>query len=129
MYRKKVLPQCLAVGVTEEYFWNAYPIEIEPYFEAQRIRRKIHDEEAYFQGLYTMEAFAVVLGNAFRKKNTKPLEYRKQPILREADEKNRPLSPKEAEEKAKRDADRLFHRLEIARFNAELAEKRMSGGL
>ena len=129
MYRKKLLPQCLAVGMTEEYFWNAYPIELEPYFEAQKIRRRIHDEEAHVQGLYIMEAFGVVLGNAFRKKNTKPLEYRKQPILKEIEEKNRPLSQKEIEEKAQRDADRLFHRLEIARFNAELAEKRMSGGI
>jgi len=128
MYRKTILPQCLAIGVTEEYFWNAYPVELEAYFEAQHIRRRIHDEEAYFQGLYTMEAFAVVLGNAFRKKNTKPIEYRKRPILKEADEKNRPFSQKELEEKAQREADRVFHRLEIARFNQELAEKRMSGG-
>ena len=123
-----MLPQCLAVGVTEEYFWNAYPIELEPYFEAQRIRRRIHDEEAYFQGLYTLEAFSVVLGNTFRKKNTKPIEYRKQPILKEVDDKNKPLSQRELEEKAQREADRVFHRLEIARFNQELAEKRMSGG-
>ena len=114
--------------MTEEYFWNAYPVELEPYFEAQRIRRRIHDEEAYFQGLYTMEAISVVLGNAFRKKNTKPIEYRKQPILKEIYEKNRPISQKELEEKAQREADRLYHRLEIARFNQELAEKRLRGG-
>ena len=75
-----------------------------------------------------MEAFGIVLFNAFRKKNTKPAEYRKKPIFAELYEKNKPMSQKEIEEKAQRDADRLFHRLEIARFNAELAEKRMSGG-
>lgn len=128
MYRKKILPQCLAVGITEEYFWNAYPIELDPYFEAQKIRRRIHDEEAYVQGIYTMEAFAVVLGNAFRKKNTKPLEYRKNPILKEMDEKNRPMTQRELDEKMQREADKVFHRLEIARFNEELARMRNGGG-
>ena len=109
--------------MTEEYFWNAYPVELEPYFEAQRIRRMVHDEEAYFQGIYVMEAFSVVLGNAFRKKNAEPIKYRDKPLLKEIYEKNRPLSKREMEEKAQREADRVFHRLEIARFNAELAEK------
>lgn len=124
MYRKTLLPQCLAVGITAEYFWNAYPVEIEPYFEAQRIRRRIHDEEAWMNGLYTMEAFGIALHNAFRKKNEKPIEYRKQPILYE----DRPLTKRELEEKAQREADKVFHRLEIARFNQELAEMRNSGG-
>lgn len=128
MYRKKLLPQCLAIGITEEYFWNAYPIELEPYFEAHRIRRRIDDEQAYLQGIYTLEAFSVVLGNAFRKKNTKPIEYRKQPILKEVYEKNRPLSQKELDAKMQREADRVFHRLEIARFNEELARMRNGGG-
>ena len=123
MYRKTLLPQCLALGVTAEYFWNAYPVEIEPFFEAQRIRRRIHDEEAYFQGIYVMEAFSVVLGNAFRKKNAEPIKYRDKPILKEVYDKMRPLTQKELEAKAQREADRVFHRLEIARFNAELAEK------
>jgi len=118
----------LAVGITAKEFWDSYPVEIEPYFEAEKIRRRISDEEAWLGGFYTLEAISVVLGNAFRKKNTKPLEYRKQPILKELYEKNKPLTQKEIEEKARRDADRLFHRLEIARFNQELAEKRMSGG-
>ena len=71
-----------------------------------------------------MEAFGVVLHNAFRKKNEKPIEYRKQPLLTE----NRPLSKKELEEKAQREADKVFHKLEIARFNEELARMRNGGG-
>ena len=128
MYRKKLLPSCIAVGMTPEEFWHSYPVEIEPYFEAQRIRRRVADEEAYFQGIYMMEAFSVVLGNAFRKKNTKPYKYREAPILKEIDEKTRPVSQKELEERAQREADRVFHRLEIARFNEELAQKRLGGG-
>ena len=75
-------------------------------------------------------AFVLVLitVNMFRKKNTKPFEYRKKPLLAEIEEKSRPLSQKELEAKAQREADKVFHRLEIARFNQELAEKRMSGG-
>ena len=129
MYRKTLLPQCLAVGMTADQFWNSYPVEVEPYCEAQKIRRRINDEEAWFGGLYTLEAISVVMGNAFRKKNSKPIEYRKQPILREIYEKSKPLSQKEIDEKAQREADRVFHRLEIARFNQEVAENRMSGGL
>lgn len=123
MYRKKLLPSCLAVGMTAEQFWESYPIEVEPYFEAQKIRRRVADEEAYFQGIYVMEAFSVVLGNAIKKKNAEPIKYRDKPILKEVYDKMRPLSQKELEAKAQREADRVFHRLEIARFNAELAEK------
>lgn len=113
-----MLPQCIAAGMTAAEFWDAYPVEIEPYFEAQKIRRRIHDEEAWISGFYTMEAFSVVLHNAFRKKNTKPIEYMKKPILKE----EKQLSKRELEEKAQREADKVFHRLEIARFNQLLAD-------
>ena len=128
MYRKTLLPQCIAIGMTADEFWQAYPVEVEPYFEAEKIRRRISDEEAYFAGIYTYKAFSTVLENAFRKKNAKPSEYFKKPILTEIYEENKPISRKEMEEKAQREADKVFHRLEIARFNEELAQMRLGGG-
>lgn len=44
------------------------------------------DEISYFEGLYTYEAVAVAVSNAFRGKGQKPVEYRKKPYLYENSE-------------------------------------------
>lgn len=46
------------------------------------------DEISFFQGFYTYEAVAIAVGNAFRGKGKKPMEYRKQPILAEDSDKD-----------------------------------------
>lgn len=48
------------------------------YKELHLLKRKMRNEEMWIQGMYTMNAFAVVLGNAFSK--GKKQEYLKEPL-------------------------------------------------
>ena len=47
------------------------------------MKRMAQDERDWLMGVYNFEAFTLAIGNAFRKKGSKPLEYRKTPILHE----------------------------------------------
>lgn len=62
--------------------------ELRFYDEGYKIKRKMIDEIAYFDGFYTYEAVAIAIGNAFRGKGQKPIEYRKKPVLLENSEEN-----------------------------------------
>ena len=58
-------------------------LKLKFYDEGYKIKRKMIDEISYFDGLYTYEAVAIAISNAFRAKGQKPIEYRKKPILDE----------------------------------------------
>lgn len=92
------------------------------YDEAYKIKRKMADELSYFSGLYTYEAVAIAVGNAFRGKGQKAVEYRKKPILEEIEEANRPLS----EEELKRQRELFVAQLNVMKSNFEM-EKRRQG--
>lgn len=70
------------------------------YRKAYKLKREAENEQAWLQGLYMYNAFAVCLGNAFRKKGSKLQEYPEKPIdifpLTKREKKRR-----EAEEQAK----------------------------
>lgn len=73
-------------------------VDLRVYDDAQKLKIQMQDEMAYLSGIYTYEAISTALSNAFRKKGSKAIEYRKQPILAEQREltqeeiKNRRLS-------------------------------------
>ena len=73
------------------------------YRKAYRIKRETENEQAWLQGLYVFDAFAVVLANVFSKRGTKKQKYIERPIdifpLTEREKKRR-----EAEENAKMQA-------------------------
>lgn len=77
------------------------------------------DEYSYFQGIYTYEAVAKAVGNAFRGKGQKPVEYRDKPLLAEIEDKNRPLS----EEELQRQRELFVASLNMMKTNFELSKK------
>ena len=62
------------------------------------MKRELRDEEMWVNGMYTMEAFRVVLTNAFSQKGAKPVEYRDKSLLQEIKDKNRVLTEEEKQE-------------------------------
>lgn len=68
------------------------------YREAYKLRRQIQNEEAWLQGAYIYDAFAVCLANAFSKKGAKKLNYIERPIdiypPSEAEKKRREMEEK-----------------------------------
>ena len=115
-----MLPDCIVAGMSVEEFWHSYPCELTPYFEAQKRRRLLEDDRDYICGLYTFEAVSVAVSNALRGKHGKVHEYRKQPILREWEEKNRPLT----EEEKQRQREMFVEQLKLMQTNFELAHKK-----
>ena len=88
------------MGMTCEQYWDGTPSLAVAYRKAYKLRRELDNEQAWLQGLYIYDAFAVVLANAFAKRGSKPQNYSSKPIdifpLTEAQKKQR-----EQEENAK----------------------------
>lgn len=88
------------MGMTYEQYWEQSPHLAVVYRKAYRLRRETENEQAWLQGLYVFDAFAVCLSNAFAKSGAKRQKYLERPIdifpLTEAEKKRR-----EAEENEK----------------------------
>ena len=91
------------MGMTYEQYWEQSPYLAVAYRKAYRLRREADNEQAWLQGLYVFDAFAVCLANAFAKRGSKKQNYIEKPIdiypLTEREKKRR-----EAEENAKMQA-------------------------
>ena len=91
------------MGMSYEQYWEQSPYLTVAYRKAYRIRRETENEQAWLQGLYVFDAFAVVLANVFSKRGAKKQKYIERPIdifpLTEREKKRR-----EAEENAKMQA-------------------------
>lgn len=94
------------------------PRRLKPYIRARQIRTEDEDRNAWLTGLYVHSAIVAVLPAP---KGQKRAEYPKKPMLsgftRDHDEHG-----DLTDDALKRKEDALMHRLEIARFNAELAK-------
>ena len=88
------------MGMTYEDYWNESPYLACVYRKAFRLKRELENEQAWLQGLYVYDAFAVCMANAFSKRGARKVEYIEKPIdifpLTEQEKKRR-----EAEERAK----------------------------
>ena len=91
------------MGMTYEQYWEQSPYLAVAYRRAYRLKREAENEQAWLQGLYVFDAFAVCMANAFSKLGAKKQKYIERPIdifpLTEREKKRR-----EAEENAKMQA-------------------------
>ena len=88
------------MGMTPTEYWDKSPFLAVAYREAYRLKRKVDNEQAWLQGLYVMDAFAVCLGNVFSKRGSKKLTYVEKPIdIYPLSEEEKELRFKEANEK------------------------------
>lgn len=106
----------MTIGVSREEFYHSTLVELRDYDEVYKNRRRIEDEKALFDGIYTFEAVSTALSNAFRGKGKKPISYRTTSLLAEVEERNRPLT----EEEIQKQTEDLFAMLGgmQARFEA-----------
>ena len=88
------------MGMSFEQYWEQSPYLVIAYRKAYRLKRATDNEQAWLQGLYVFDAFAVCLANVFAKRGSKKQTYLEKPIdilpLTDREKKRR-----EAEEKAK----------------------------
>ena len=60
-------------------FWALNPRLLKAFVDADRLRMRRKEQELYVLGTYMMNAVGISLGNAFRKKGTKPQEWLTEP--------------------------------------------------
>ena len=68
------------MGMTYEQYWDEPPYLAVAYRKAYRLKREIANEQAWLQGLYVYDAFAVCMANAFSKRGAKKEKYLERPI-------------------------------------------------
>jgi len=88
------------MGMSFEQYWDEPPFLAVVFRKAFRLKRQIENEQAWLQGMYVYDAFAVCMSNAFSKPGAKKQSYLDKPIeifpLTEREKKIR-----EAQENAK----------------------------
>lgn len=92
--------------MTAVEFWEGDPWLAAAYRKSVGIRNQRHSEEMWLQGLYIFNAVSTAVGNAFRKKGTKPQPYMEEPI------RVTPMTEAEKEARAERERQKV-----IAYFN------------
>ena len=88
-----VCPQYLVMGMTYEQFWEQSPYLAVTFRKAYKLRREMENEQAWLQGIYVFDAFAVCMANAFAKRGAAKQNYLERPLdifpLTEAQKKQR----------------------------------------
>ena len=69
------------LGVPKQEVMESAPSDLWCYEDAFKLRRKHIDEVSYAMGIYTYEAVGIAVGNAFRGKGQRAMEYLKQPLI------------------------------------------------
>ena len=79
-----------------EQYWEQSPCLAVAYREAWKLKKQAENEQAWLQGLYVCDAFAVCLANVFAKRGAKKQMYLEQPI---------DIFPPTEQEKKRREAE------------------------
>jgi len=75
----KVFPYFLSIGMTHKQFWYDDPWLVKAYREADKLKQKRFNDEAWLQGMYVYDAVSIVHYNFNKKKGAKAINYPKQP--------------------------------------------------
>lgn len=98
------------MGMTYEQFWEQSPYLAVAYRKAFKLKREIANEQAWLQGLYVYDAFAVCMTNAFAKRGAKKENYLEKPV------DIFPLTDSEKERREQEERDKMQKAMEaIAR--------------
>ena len=121
-WEKELVPECLAMGITYEEFWESTPRKLNVLIDGYKLKRQVEDEQAWMLGEYVFHAVTVALSNSFRKKGQKAqdfFEVMKEPISKRIETDENGLTEKDKKLKT----ELLFKNLEIMAANHRLQEK------
>lgn len=79
----------ISIGMTYEQFWHGDVWLAKVYRDAEELRERRANAEAWRNGFYMASALSSTVGNMFRKKGSSPIKYMDRPI---------PLTQKEKDE-------------------------------
>ena len=120
----EVLPNAIQMGIRISEFWDLTMAELDAYGKGYKQMKeeefKYHDQIAYLMSCYMLDVESIALHNQICpmfSKNVKRIEYRKQSISQEMEER-KALENMTVEEKIKY-TERLFNSLSIMQHNYE----------
>ena len=90
-------PYYMAIGMTYDQYWYGDVHMARAFYEADRIRQKRMNDEAWLYGAYVCRAIESTICNAFRKKGSQPVSYPKEPIWNDEWEGKEPIRDEEQE--------------------------------
>ena len=108
------------MGMSYEQYWEGHPFLAVAYRKAYRLKRELENEQAWLQGLYVYDAFAVCLSNLFRKSGSKKQNYFEKPV------DIFPLTEKEKENREKAEYAKMQSAME-AMIRKQQREKKQKG--
>lgn len=77
---ERLCPYYMSYGMTYDQYWHGDPWSLKDYKTAHGLRMREQNQMLWVQGLYSMNALSVVIGNAFSKKGTPPRKYLEKPL-------------------------------------------------
>lgn len=77
MIEETYLPQCLAIGIRADEFWNLNIRKLRPFLKAEEIKFQTKNRELHLQGQYVYDAVMIAIANAFSKGS--PIQYPEKP--------------------------------------------------
>ena len=107
----------MAMGMSYEQFWDSPPHLAVAYRKAYRLKREMDNEQAWLQGMYVYDAFAVCLANAFAKKGSKAHNYIEKPL------DIFPLTEREKKRREQEERDKMQKALEAMRAEQQRKKK------
>lgn len=110
-----VLPAYMAMGVSEEKFWDSTPEELKPYLKAYELKQKSKDGDMWQMGIYVMNAVQTAVQNSLFGRKSKA-KYLKEPLSNKVEEKKKTLT----EQDKKNERDKLLMTLQLMQANFEL---------
>ena len=108
------------MGMSYEQYWEMSPYLAIDYRKAYKLRQELANEQAWLQGFYIYDAFAVVLANAFKKQGAKRQNYLERPI------DIFPLSEEEKQRREQEEYAKMQKAMEQMRRN-QLRRKKTKG--
>ena len=110
----------MALGITWEQFWDMNPRIVNAHIEGHKLFVLEQNALFHLEGVYTVKALEATVGNMFKKKGAKAIEYPAKPFdLEGASESPDGMT----EEEKRRKTEMLFGKLRIMQANFELSKK------
>ena len=112
------------MGISWEEFWDMTPRTIKAYKKAFKLKKEEQNAFAYIQGIYVRDALSSTVGNMFKKKGAKAIEYPSEPydLYAKADKDTGETGGGMTEEEKRRKTEALFGMLKIMQVNFELSK-------
>jgi len=113
------------MGISWSEFWDMTPAMVNAHKKAFKIKKDEQNAFAYIQGIYFRDALASTVGNMFKKKGAKAIEYPSEPydLYAKASEDSGESDGGMSEAEKRKKTEALFGMLRLMQANFEISKQ------